>query len=155
MISWSDEVASFREVVMNRAGLGFVLCAAGVVWFTIALTHEIVQAEPVPGVPMYIALFIAAVPFAYFTERETLRWLVTRIPILGITTMLGAGFAGALFGYRSGGEAYVQESIFGLVGLIGTGLLLATVPAAVAFITVMAVNGAGGRSSESDDFSEE
>jgi hypothetical protein len=69
--------------------------------------------------------------------------------------MLGAGFAGALFGYRSGGEAYVQESIFGLVGLIGTGLLLATVPAAVAFITVMAVNGAGGRSSESDDFSEE
>ncbi|WP_157884877.1 hypothetical protein [Halorubrum aethiopicum] len=153
MISWSDEAASFRDLVTSKAGLGFVLCSIVSVSSLVAFIRGVVEI----GLPISLAVlggFSLAAPFAYLLDRDSLMWAVTRPAAGGLTLVFGAGILGGIAGY-TGEEAYIQESLIGLVGLIGATLVVAAIPAAVAIGVVMAIHGPGGRSSGPDDFPEE
>ncbi len=152
MVSWPEESASFRNLVTGRAGAAFVLCAVASAVALSATLRGVVKPEGTTSLVMVGGL-ILAIPFAYVLPRDLLVWVVTRPAIVGLTVIFIAGSTAGLAGYS--GTAYLEESTLGLFGIGGGALLFTAIPAAVAVAAVMAVHGAGGRSSGPDGFPEE
>ena len=153
MVSWSAEAASFRDLVTSKAGLGFVLCALVASAPTVGVARGSITVEPITGL-VILGAFPLAASVAYLLPRETLMWVITRPALLGIAIVFGAGILGLVTG-QTETEAYVQESVFGLVGLIGAGLMYVAIPATIGLAALMLTHGAGGRSSGLEPFPEE
>ena len=153
MVSWSAEAASFRDLVTNRAGVLFLLCALIASVPTVGVARGSATVDPTTGI-VILGAFPLAASFAYLLPRETLMWAVTRPALLGIAIVFTAGLLGIGTG-QTNSEAYVQESVFGLVGLIGAGLVYVAIPAAIGLALLMVTHGAGGRSSGPEPFPEE
>jgi type IV secretory pathway VirB3-like protein len=99
--------------------------------------------------------FLLIVPLAYYLERDTLMWALTRPAIVGGTTGFVAAFGAGATGVVSAGGDIVEESLIGLIAVVGFSLMMTAIPTAVAFLAVMLVHGAGGRSSGPEAFPEE
>lgn len=154
MVSWSDEAASFRDLVTSRAGLGFVVAVsiwtAGIAASSGGLIEMMVAVSSVSSV----ALLLIA-PLAYYLQRDTLMWAVTRPAIVGGIMIVVFGIGGGITGAVSASGNPAQESLVGLFAVTGACLVMTAIPAVIAFFAVMAIHGSGGRSEGPDVFPEE